>query len=57
MKYTSKINKIRTFALGLIFAGILIMYVGIVFKNSPIAMAIFMVLGFYRYWPAVSYIL
>ena len=44
-KYSSKINKIRTFALSLIFIGFFVMYVGIFFKNSPIAMTIFMLLG------------
>lgn len=44
-KYSSKINKIRTFALSLIFVGFFIMYLGIFFRNSPIAMTIFMLLG------------
>lgn len=44
-KYSSKINKIRTFALSLIFIGFIVMYGGIYFKNSPIIMTIFMVLG------------
>ncbi|WP_062105438.1 YgzB family protein [Bacillus niameyensis] len=44
-KYSSKINKIRSFALGLIFAGFIIMYGGIFFKNHPIVMTIFMILG------------
>jgi len=44
-KYSSKINKIRSFALGLIFVGFFIMYIGIIFKNSPIVMTIFMLLG------------
>ena len=35
-KYSSKINKIRTFALSLIFIGFFVMYLGIFFKNSPI---------------------
>ncbi|PLS05876.1 YgzB family protein [Neobacillus cucumis] len=44
-KYSSKINKIRTFALSLIFIGFIIMYVGIYFRTSPIIMTIFMLLG------------
>lgn len=46
LKYTNKINKIRTFALSLVFIGIVIMYVGIFFKSSPILMTISMLLGF-----------
>jgi hypothetical protein len=44
-KYSSKINKIRTFALSLIFIGFVVMYAGIFFRTSPILMTIFMVLG------------
>ncbi|WP_066305266.1 YgzB family protein [Bacillus sp. FJAT-29814] len=44
-KYSSKINKIRSFALGLIFAGFIVMYAGIYFRTSPIIMTIFMILG------------
>jgi xanthosine utilization system XapX-like protein len=44
--YSSKINKIRTFALSLIFIGFIIMYVGIYFKEHPWVMTIFMMLGF-----------
>lgn len=44
-KYSSKINKIRTFALSLIFIGFIVMYGGIFFRNSPILMTIFMLLG------------
>lgn len=44
-KYSSKINKIRTFALSLIFIGFIVMYVGIFFRNSPLVMTIFMILG------------
>ncbi|CAH0347611.1 YgzB family protein [Bacillus sp. CECT 9360] len=44
-KYSSKINKIRTFALSLIFIGFIVMYGGIFFRNSPIIMTIFMILG------------
>jgi hypothetical protein len=45
VKYSSKINKIRSFALGLIFVGFFVMYGGIFFRNSPIVMTIFMILG------------
>lgn len=44
-KYSSKINKIRTFALSLIFIGFIVMYGGIFFKSSPIIMTLFMLLG------------
>jgi hypothetical protein len=44
-KHSSKINKIRTFALSLIFIGFFVMYFGIFFRNVPIVMTIFMVLG------------
>ncbi|MEW9677005.1 YgzB family protein [Lentibacillus sp. L22] len=43
--YSSKINKIRTFALSLIFFGIALMYVGILTKKIPWLMAIFFILG------------
>ncbi|PAQ15624.1 hypothetical protein CD798_06030 [Bacillaceae bacterium SAOS 7] len=43
--YSSKINRIRTFALSLIFIGFIIMYVGIFFRQSPLIMTIFMLLG------------
>jgi hypothetical protein len=44
-KYSSKINKIRSFALGLIFSGFIVMYIGIYFRTSPLIMTIFMILG------------
>ncbi|MCM3585704.1 YgzB family protein [Mesobacillus maritimus] len=44
-KYSSKINKIRTFALSLIFIGFFVMYGGIFFRNHPIVMTIFMLVG------------
>ncbi|KMY48882.1 YgzB family protein [Peribacillus loiseleuriae] len=44
-KYSSKINKIRTFALSLVFIGFIVMYGGIFFKSHPIVMTIFMLLG------------
>lgn len=43
--YSSKINKIRTFALILIFAGIALMYVGILTKKIPWLMAFFFIVG------------
>ncbi len=43
---TSKINKIRTFALSLVFIGIVVMYIGIFFRTSPIIMSLTMLLGF-----------
>jgi xanthosine utilization system XapX-like protein len=46
IKYTNKINKIRTFALSLVFIGILVMYIGIFFRDSPILMTIAMLIGF-----------
>ncbi|MGE6631804.1 YgzB family protein [Bacillus sp. NPDC077027] len=44
-KYSSKINKIRTFALSLIFVGFLIMYIGVFFKESVWLSTLFMLLG------------
>ncbi|MCD7036410.1 YgzB family protein [Metabacillus sp. GX 13764] len=44
-KYSSKINKIRTFALSLIFVGFFVMYIGVFFRESVIVMTIFMLLG------------
>lgn len=43
--YKNKINRIRTFALALIFAGVVIMYIGIFFRKYEIIMVIFMLLG------------
>jgi hypothetical protein len=45
-KYSSKINKIRTFALSLIFIGFFVMYGGIYFRNHPIVMTTLMLCGF-----------
>jgi hypothetical protein len=45
-KYSSKINKIRTFALSLIFIGFFVMYGGIYFHNQCIIMAVLMLFGF-----------
>ncbi len=43
--YKNKINRIRTFALSLVFIGFIIMYVGLVFKDIQWLMLIFMILG------------
>lgn len=43
--YKSKINKIRSFALILIFSGIIIMYVGIMTRKIPWLTAVFFILG------------
>jgi hypothetical protein len=47
IKYTSKINKIRTFALSLVFIGIIIMYAGLYFSTNFILMSIIMFIGFF----------
>ncbi len=46
IKYSNKINKIRTFALSLVFIGILVMYVALIFKQSPVLMTVTMIIGF-----------
>jgi len=43
--YSSKINKIRTFALSLIFIGFAVMYGGILAKKIPWLMFTFMIIG------------
>lgn len=43
--YKNKINKIRGFALSLIFIGIAVMYGGILTKNIPWLMVTFFVIG------------
>ncbi|GAA0450708.1 YgzB family protein [Alkalibacillus silvisoli] len=45
LKYSNKINKIRSVALGLIFAGMIIMYIGLFFRNTEWLMLVFMMLG------------
>lgn len=45
LKYKSKINKIRSFALIILFVGIIIMYGGILTKNIPWLMFSFFALG------------
>ncbi|MEC1179616.1 YgzB family protein [Metasolibacillus meyeri] len=44
-KYQNKINKIRSFALALIFIGFVVMYGAIFFRENPILVIIFMTLG------------
>lgn len=46
IKYSSKINKIRTFALILIFAGIFLMYIGLLFQTNQILVYFMMGIGF-----------
>ena len=45
-KRSSKVNKFRNFALILVFAGIAIMYVALLFRTHPIIMTFFMCIGF-----------
>ena len=45
LRYSSKINKIRTFALSLIFIGFIIMYVGLIFKSTEWLMITLFILG------------
>lgn len=45
LRYSSKINKIRTFALSLVFIGFIIMYVGIIFKSTEWLMVTLFILG------------
>ncbi|MFC3885337.1 YgzB family protein [Bacillus songklensis] len=45
LKYSNKINKIRTFALSLIFVGFIVMYIGIFFRTTMWLMTLFMLLG------------
>lgn len=44
-KYSSKINKIRSFALSLIFIGFFVMYGAIFFRENQILVLLFMSLG------------
>jgi Zn-dependent protease with chaperone function len=46
-QHKNKINRIRTFALSLVFIGIIIMYGGIYFRSYPWVMVTFMLLGFF----------
>ncbi|WP_407933972.1 YgzB family protein [Aquibacillus rhizosphaerae] len=45
LNYSSKINKIRTFALSLVFIGFGVMYLGLLLKNIEWLMLIFFLLG------------
>lgn len=45
VNYSGKINKIRTFALSLIFIGFGVMYLGIIFKDIYWLMSLFMIIG------------
>lgn len=45
LKYSSKINKIRTLALSLVFVGFIVMYIGIIFKSTEWLMVTFFILG------------
>ncbi|OIJ14292.1 hypothetical protein BKP35_06930 [Anaerobacillus arseniciselenatis] len=45
-KYSSKINKLRTIALALVFIGIFIMYGGLFLQASPLFMTLLMIIGF-----------
>ncbi|WP_138420821.1 YgzB family protein [Aquibacillus sediminis] len=45
LQYSNKINKIRTFALSLIFIGFGVMYIGILSKSVEWLMVLFFILG------------
>lgn len=45
LMYSNKINKVRSLALILIFGGILLMYVGLIFRAAEWVMVIFFILG------------
>ncbi|MGM8216283.1 YgzB family protein [Bacillaceae bacterium W0354] len=45
INYSSKINKIRTVALALVFAGMIIMYIGLLFKEIEWLLVTLMLLG------------
>lgn len=45
-KHSSKINKIRTFALALVFVGVIVMYLGLYFQKHYLVMTLLMLLGF-----------
>jgi hypothetical protein len=44
-KYSSKINRIRSFALALIFVGMAVMYIGVFFRTNPLIMTGFILFG------------
>ena len=43
--YKNKINRIRSFALSLIFIGVIIMYIGVFFRSNQLIMLTMMILG------------
>lgn len=43
--FKGKLNKLRTYSMGIMLVGFAIMYIGIVLKDYPIIMSIIMVLG------------
>ncbi|KGX87676.1 hypothetical protein N781_11585 [Pontibacillus halophilus JSM 076056 = DSM 19796] len=45
VKYSNKINKVRTFALSLVFVGFGVMYIGLFFRETAWLMGLFMILG------------
>lgn len=45
LNYTNKINRIRTFALSLIFIGFGVMYIGIIAKQVAWLMAVLFIIG------------
>ena len=47
MKKNSKINRIRGWALALVFIGMIIMYIGVFFRQYPIVFSIFLIIGFF----------
>lgn len=46
MKKTNKIKRIRGYALALIFAGMIIMYLGVFFRETPWLFGLFIFIGF-----------
>jgi hypothetical protein len=46
MKKTNKIKRIRGYALALIFAGMIIMYLGVFFRETPWLFGLFILIGF-----------
>lgn len=45
MKATNKIKRIRGYALIMMFAGLIIMYLGVFFYTNPIIFTVFLILG------------
>lgn len=46
MKKSNKIKRIRGYALALIFAGMIIMYLGVFFREIPWLFGLFIIIGF-----------